>query len=168
MRAWQSPGLRAKEKVFKCRSAQEAKTVCSNPCNPLPDTLIGRRLLPTEYSTNPIRSGASVRNTIRRLRKDSRTTRRRRRAIGIRSRIRKAEPPLTKRVTIDLAQVVADLAISLIRILKLQDIPRSFRHGYLERMTPITRRCISLGIRARVGGESLCRAAGGRILFADV
>ena len=57
--------------------------------------------------------------------------------MGIGRRVREREPPLTERIAVDLAEIIADLAVALIRVLKLQDIARTFRHGDFQRMTPV-------------------------------
>ena len=81
--------------------------------------------------------------------------------------VRERETPLTERVAVDLAEIVADLAVALVRVFKLQDVGRAFGHGDLERMAPVGRRSIRLGVSAVVGGEGVGGAATCRVLDAD-
>ena len=87
--------------------------------------------------------------------------------MRIRRRVRKREAPLTKRIAVDLAEIIADIAVALVRVFKLQDVGRALRHGDLERVTSIGRRAISLGVSAGVGGEGVSVAATCRVLDAD-
>lgn len=93
--------------------------------------------LPAKNRTNPVRSGGSVRNAICWIREDSRTIRRGRSAEYIRRRVRQAESPGTEGIPIDLAQIIADLPISCIRIFELQDIARSLGYGNFQRVTSV-------------------------------
>ena len=87
--------------------------------------------------------------------------------MRIRRRVREREAPLTERIAVDLAEIIANVPIALIRVFKLQYVGRAFRHGDLERMTSIGRRAISLGVSAGVGGEGVSLAATRRVLDAD-
>ena len=88
--------------------------------------------------------------------------------MRIRRRIREREAPLTERIAVDLAEIIADVAVALVGVFKLQDVGRAFGHGDLERMASIGRRAVGLGVGARVGGEGLSGAATCRMLDADV
>ena len=123
--------------------------------------------LPTKNRASPLRRRRRVRNPIRRLRKNSRTIRRRRRTIRIRRRIRETESVLTERISVDLAQIIANLPIALIRVLKLQDVGRAFIHGDLERMASVGRGTVGFGVCTGVGGEGVGVAAAGGMLDAD-
>ena len=147
--------------------SNDLATTSSSPYKPLPHSHVAHRL-PAKNRPSPLGSRRGIRNPIRRLRKDSRTTRSRRRAMGIRRRIRKSEAPLTERIPIDFAKIIADIPIALIRILKLQDIARPFRRGDFERMTPIGRRTVRFRVCARVGVEGVSAAAACWMLYADV
>lgn len=87
--------------------------------------------------------------------------------MRIRRRIGKREAPLTEWIAVDLAKIIADIAVALVRVFKLQDVVRAFVHGDLERMTSVGRRAVSLGVGAGVGGEGVSVAATCRMLDAD-
>ena len=87
--------------------------------------------------------------------------------MRIRRRVREREPPLTERIAVDLAEIIADIAVALVGIFKLQDVGRAFVLGDLERMTPVGLRAVSLGVGAGVGGEGVSVAATCRMLDAD-
>ena len=87
--------------------------------------------------------------------------------MRIHRRIREREPPLTKRIAIDLAKIIADIAVALVGVFKLQDIGRAFVYGDLERMTSVGRGAVSLGVGAGVGGKGVSFAATCRMLDAD-
>lgn len=174
MSAWPLPGPRTKGKcpeVPRCASAQEAT---KNFDHHFPKSVQTHShsskllILPAKDRASPLRSGSSIRNAIRRLREDSRTTRRRRRTISIPRRVRERKPPLTEWVPVDLAEVVADVAIALIRVLKLQDISRPFRHRDFQRMAPIRCLAVCFGIGASVGIEGLRGTAACWVLNTDV
>ena len=86
------------------------------------------------------------------------------RVLGL---VREREAPLTEGIAVDLAEIVADLAIALVRVFKLQDVGRALRHGDLERVAPVGRRTVCLGVSAVVGGEGVGGAATCRVLDAD-
>ena len=166
---WQSRGLRARDrespeatKYPKVRPTQQA-LLFQPPPGPLTS-----QLLPAKYRTNPIGSSCSIRNAIRWIREDGRAIRSRRTAKRVRRRIRKTKTPGPKRIPVDLAEIIADVPVSPIRILKLQNIPRTARYGDFQRMTPIARRGISLRVSPCVGFNRDCGAAGCWMLFADV
>lgn len=100
------------------------------PAGPIWVPLLQR--LPAKNGTDALGSGASIRNAIGRIREDGRTVRSGRSAIRIRRRVCKAEAVTTERVSIDLAEIIADVAIAFVRVLKLQDISRSARDGDFE------------------------------------
>ena len=81
--------------------------------------------------------------------------------------IRECKPPLTERIAIDLAKIIAYVAIALIRVLELQDIGRALGDGDFERVAAIGRGAVSLRVSARVGGEGVSGAAAGGVLDAD-
>ena len=87
--------------------------------------------------------------------------------MRIRRRIRKREAILTERIAVDLAEIIADIPVALVRVFKLQDIGRAFGHGDLERMASVGFRAVGLGVGAGVGGEGVGVAATCRMLDAD-
>ena len=87
--------------------------------------------------------------------------------MRIRRCVREREAPLTERIAVDLAEIIADIAVALVRVFKLQDVGRALRDGDLERVTSIGRRAIGLGVGAGVGGEGVSLATACRVLDAD-
>ena len=124
--------------------------------------------LPAKDGTDALGSGASIRNAIGRIREDGRTIRSGRSAVRSRRRVRKAEAVRTERVSIDLAEIIADVAIAFVRVLQLQDIARSARDGDFKRMAAVTFGRVGFGVTSGGGGHTDRCAAACWMLFADV
>ena len=121
--------------------------------------------LSAKSNTNAIADWAVVRNTIGRLSKDTRARSRGRRArtleatrIGARER----EAVLTKRITIDLAEIIADLPGASIGVFELQNWVRTlFVHGAHLDGAAVVGGEVGLRVGTGLGCEGLDGAAGG-------
>lgn len=169
---WQSPDPRAKGKWKKQKQPNDLKERLNKKNqkphpNPPKRPLLTTNLLPAKSSTGAHRISASIRGAIRRLGEDGRTVRRRRRAKRVRRRIRQTEPPLTERVPIDLAEIIADEAIPLVRILELQNIRAAADRGDFDRVATVAGGGVGFRVCASGGGERDGGTTSGGVLLAD-
>ena len=104
-----------------------------------------------------------MRRAISRIRENSRTTCRRRRAMTLKaSRItrREGKPIRTERIAIDLAQIIADLPGPRVRVFELQDISRAADLAHLDGAAVVDGK-VGLLVGTGFRGEGLGGAAGG-------